>query len=95
MIAIPNKENDMGVYIPRAVKPTDCEYCLFNTRGGKCYLTAHDLTINDCPLIEIDLVRCGECKYAKGYENGWWCRRHCNQTEPTDFCSYGERRADE
>jgi len=43
----------MGVYIPRAVKPTDCEYCLFNTRGGKCYLTAHDLTINDCPLIEI------------------------------------------
>ena len=44
----------------------------------------------------LDLVRCGECKwYDKDFKGcnirdsyGW-------EYKPTDFCSYGERRADE
>ena len=51
----------------------------------------------NCPLIEI--VRCKDCK--------WWNEDHkiggeglCENnifgwSRPTDFCSYGERRADE
>ena len=49
----------------------------------------------NCPLIEIDLVRCGECKYFD-YDYGW-CKRPKKMSfiaEPTDFCSYGERNED-
>ena len=44
-------------------------------------------------LPTIDLVRCGECKRRK--KNGF-CLEH-NRYEKNDdnFCSYGERRADE
>ena len=39
-------------------------------------------------IIEIDLVRCGECVwYEKPY-----CRWHNIDNKPTDFCSYAERR---
>lgn len=47
-------------------------------------------------LSAIDLVRCGECKYFD-YDDAV-CRRPKKLSfiaEPTDFCSYGERRADE
>ena len=49
--------------------------------------------VEDAPTI--DLVRCGECEwYDKDFKDcnirdsyGW-------EYKPTDFCSYGERRAD-
>ena len=43
---------------------------------------------------QIDLVRCGECKWL-GVDDGmpfcyWWLR----EIEPDVFCSYGERRSE-
>ena len=43
---------------------------------------------------DLDLVRCGECRHYEREEcrfDPFWERA----TEPTDFCSYGERRADD
>lgn len=55
-------------------------------------------------IIEIDLVRCGECKYYYPYKHydgrilGYHCQAPNQQTdflEPTHYCGFGERRADE
>lgn len=51
---------------------------------------------NILDMPTIDIVRCGECRYFD-YDDGV-CRRPKKLSfiaEPTDFCSYGERRADE
>jgi len=75
-----------------------------------CMVSGKDIahihgTPTDCPLIEIDLVRCGECKWwvkdgndSFGY--AMFCEHDCSLggqgiKKPTDFCSYGERRTDE
>lgn len=94
----------MGVYIPNVEMPKNCFQCSFND-GIYCALIDNDtdafisedptkvLTkrLDNCPLIEI--VRCGECKFFD-YDDGV-CRRPKKLSfiaEPTDFCSYGERR---
>ena len=97
----------MGVYIPNMSKPTECESCPFADSIGSfmphtCGLTnitlADDFARMDCPLIEIDLVRCEECRYHD--EDGWGygnCQRPSVdylRTADEDFCSYGERRAE-
>ena len=89
----------MGVYIPNMEKPKDCKECQWHLDfyiedeqvGGLCTITEKDDRENTCPLIEIDIVRCGECAW---YEKPS-CRWHNIDNKPTDFCSYGERRADE
>ena len=45
----------------------------------------------------IDLVRCEECKYGTklATTNKITCKLDRQFWEKTDFCSYGERRADE
>lgn len=83
----------MGVYIDK-FEPKNGLYQIdqgkihkFKGKGG---------TVRVYPIQEIDLVRCGECKwYDKDFKDcnirdsyGW-------EYKPTDFCSYGERRADE
>lgn len=91
----------MGVYIPNMEKPKFCkceEYNCFawDDEKYKCKITEWK---KPCPLIEIDLVRCGECKHHD--EDGWGygnCQRPSVdylRTADEDFCSYGERRADE
>ena len=42
----------------------------------------------------IDIVRCGECKWAKANGTYQWCGRLDSTARITldDFCSYGERR---
>lgn len=98
------EENDMGVYIPNMEKPKECGGCQFNVNqmGGsyewqECVLLNEDITHfdiarDDCPLIEIDLVRCGECKQL---DHTKWCDLFLHYMNDDDFCSYGERRADE
>ena len=83
MIAIPNMD-----------KPKDCQACPIFLW---CY-TANDWKgYEHCSLIEI--VRCGECIHHD--EDGWGygeCKRPSVvylRTADEDFCSYGERRADE
>ena len=41
----------------------------------------------------IDIVRCGECKWAKANGTYKWCGRLDSTARITadDFCSYGER----
>lgn len=90
MIAIPNmdKPNCQKCIEDCLNIPLDCypdEYGE-NRKGEKIV----------CQLIEI--VTCGECKWwnrdYKTESNGLCERNICGFTEPTDFCSYGERRSD-
>jgi len=106
------------IAIPNMSKPKSCWEC-FNADCDHWGEHGYDNSA-DCPLIEIDLVRCGECKwYVPRHieENGiecagqciWhiglktYCDAHDRENpedrprmiifrEPTDFCSYGERR---
>ena len=90
--------DDMGVYVNEDM-PKDCYTCFcYETEFNMCSLTGKRLDNirirpDDCPLIEIDIVRCGEC--ARRKKNGF-CLEH-NRYERNDdgFCNYGERRADE
>ena len=92
MIAIPNMD-----------KPKRCLECwsglaiAINCEAGTGFHNPDgELIPPDCPLIEIDLVRCGECKWGnKDNEGTLWCEHAIGGImKPTDFCSYGERRAD-
>lgn len=51
---------------------------------------------DECPLIEVDLVRCGECNRSAIDDGGnTYCLWLGALRKPTDFCSYGERRTDD
>jgi len=87
----------MGVYIPNMSKPITCEECPFADSIGAfmphtCGLTnitlADDFARMDCPLIEIDLVRCGECMHYTDHD----CPIDWESLTVNGFCSYGERR---
>lgn len=88
----------MGVYIKGINKPescNDCPLCGYDERQSMLFCRVdnadieQDIRRDDCPLIEIDLVRCGECIFAD--ENN-----HCEYGElwnyNADFCSHGIRR---
>ena len=87
----------MGVYIRDMEKPTQCYDCrLISSDGLYCRMTHNNVdwskVNSDCPLIEI--VECKDCKHYQREEcrlDPFWEK----DTEPTDFCSKGERRADE
>lgn len=66
--------------------------------------------IERCKTVDaVEVVRCAECKYSFQTEDGMVrCSFHSERNdfddrgsshnvwmEPTDFCSYGERRTDE
>lgn len=40
-------------------------------------------------VLTIDIVRCGDCKHWNEFT--YVCDRHFINSEPYDFCSYGER----
>ena len=84
----------MSILIKGMSKPKTCDDCIVPL--SKCdYLQKR---ADDCPLIEIDLVRCGECKYAKyKIEEAEYVKCMITQlfVSKSDFCSYGERRADD
>ena len=87
----------MGVYIPNMEKPKDCFECILADKhlNVLCEVEYNcRLEATECPLIEIDLVRCGECKWFINEGSVTICDTHETYIEPTDFCSYGERRAD-
>lgn len=71
---------------------------------AKEYGGYYEDTVYAVPLADIDeapsidLVRCGECKWAKANGTYQWCGRLDSTARITadDYCSYGERRvADE
>ena len=75
----------MGLYIKNMQKPKKGEVIAFD--GENAVYTDDDMKVHKYPLIEIDLIRCGECAW---YEKPH-CRWHNIDNKPTDFCSYGER----
>lgn len=99
MIAIPNMEKPSCCGL--------CQLCLNDSRIANGYCMFFHRTVNmmeldkACPLIEI--ATCGECKYMRKYAlrsdepTGIWCHRWSIPRLVTDddFCSYGERRADD
>lgn len=85
-----------GVYIKNMQKPKKGEVIAFD--GENAVYTDDNMKVHKCPLIEIDLVRCGECKYwHKNRKEGDDIPVHdaCYDFTVDDFCSYGERRSDE
>ena len=90
----------MGVYNPKKKMPTSCYMCwdsLYCEYKIKNPVKMAQGRADDCPLIEI--VPCKECKWfiEQGEGNFGKCKyrtRPILYCLPTDFCSYGERRAE-
>ena len=95
----------MGVYIKDMGMPKTCFEC-FNLEGCK-YIPRWFTTEQAeefckgrpkrCLLIEIDLVRCEECKHWHKNDELTYCDKndYGYGYKANDFCSYGERRTDE
>ena len=80
------------IAIPNAEIPDDAVNVELAFRDEDGHIVWH---LFDLPLI--DIVTCGECKY---YNDDICDHPRCEVgdtlgTEPTDYCSYGERRTNE
>lgn len=79
----------------------------FEDDNGQPYLYLCDVMAvftdeEELPSIQPEIVRCGECKWFQcnmspdGYlpqgVDEFECRHWCGSCDPTDFCSYAERR---
>lgn len=58
--------------------------------------------INCAPTIDaVPVVRCKDCRYetsnqhARELTGQYWCKHKLQPCNADDFCSYGERRADD
>lgn len=96
----------MGVYIKGAKKPTECRMCIFiepSLKNGKgewshrCFLTLKPIEESECPLIEMDIVRCGECKYyePKDKSRPFDCYKGMLNVFENDWCNRGKRKENE
>ena len=58
-----------------------------------CYADLEAFVETICESEYIDIVRCGECKWAKANGTYQWCGRLDSTARITadDFCSYGSR----
>ena len=95
----------MGIYIEGLDKQVQKgAESITVTFWDKDELIINEYDIGDMSKVtDLDLVRCGECKYWDGIE----CQNDRASTDleggaeyalyrdDTDFCSYGERRTDE
>lgn len=79
------------IAIPNMSKPKDCYECPIAKSYLDCLMekkyTCPIGHADDCPLIEIDLVKCEECEWSNG---------ECSVGERYQGgCTFGERRADD
>lgn len=88
----------MGIYIKNEEMPESCYECAYSVeKDGICSITeggcdwGHSRPPH-CPLEEIDLVRCGECKHLKADGTCDMFADDNIRPSASDFCSYGERR---
>ena len=84
----------MGVYIKDMEKPKSCAECEL---WSLCFYPKapreiDDRVMPDCPIEEVDLVRCGECKHLKADGTCDIFADDNIRPSASDFCSYGERR---
>ena len=103
MIVIPNMEKPKNCF---QCSFNDGIYCALIDNDTDAFISEDPTKVSTkrldtCPLIEI--ITCGECKHMRKYAlrsdepTGIWCHRWSVPRLVTDddFCSYGERRADE
>ena len=84
----------MGVFIKNMEKPKSCAECelwslCFYPKAPK---EIDDRVMPDCPLEEIDIVRCGECKHLKADGTCDMFADKNIRPSASDFCSHGERK---
>lgn len=91
----------MGIYIdgldmPKKEPLPECHDLIIGT-DGKVFIYGN--FEDEFKAEQIDLVRCGECKWSYTDERDglMWCKVHMShyRVNADHFCSYGERRADE
>lgn len=92
----------MSIILKGINMPISCEKCplcydyLYCSIDDNLRMFLYSRNPN-CPLIETDLVTCGDCKYWDKAVNGHLtiedhlCRRSLRWTLNTDYCSDGER----
>ena len=73
----------------------DCKDCKTNVRDCKYdyVYTKMDFCgwLDDAPTVDaVPVVRCKDC--TEYQQNFHWCRLHDGEMQPTDYCSYGERK---
>ena len=88
----------MGLFIPNMQKPKKGEVIAFD--GEYAVYTDDDMQVHRYPLIEIDLVRCKECKRCEERTtlNGLsflYCLKMEVSVGSDQYCYWGERRTDE
>lgn len=73
---------------------TCISYCLL-TEWRIALSNRDDMKLPSCPLVEI--VTCRECIHFEDAKDDicGYCYEHERDIKDNDFCSYGERRADE
>ena len=93
----------MGVYIPNMKSMfKTCGDCPLDVPNCRLWEELENLNTErhpNCPLIEIDLVRCKDCKHYDTESRTFPCCTDIfgavRYMEADGFCSKGERRADE
>lgn len=104
----------MGVYIPNVKRPHSCRMCpnpvcipdwINNTMDALDFIMIRrhehpDSRADDCPIEEIDLVRCGECNRCEERTtlNGLpflYCLKMEVSVGSDQYCYWGERRTNE
>ena len=71
-------------------------YILLNTAWLAPSLVPVDEAIDMAiKALQVDIVRCKECKYFSVIEDYFMCGVWSNVTNEDEFCSYGERRSDD
>ena len=105
----------MSVVIKEMEMPEYCLDCYFAERYPHdnyasifCHITSEDVSKcargrmrgNDCPLVEVEIIRCKDCVHCrKGFnlenEPYYYCYEWDSGVEEDGFCSDAERRTDE
>lgn len=50
--------------------------------------------LKSLPAVDaVPVVRCRDCNEYQ--QNFHWCKLHDGEMQPTDYCSYGERREED
>lgn len=83
----------------RLIYDEDCKDLMYVMCAGqdKAFVRAMEQVIADCPSADaVPVVRCGECvEYRNGdcyHPLAYGMGSMLRGLEPTDFCSYGERK---
>ena len=84
----------MADMISREALVDKSEILYQHTASGKIipWSAVRVCAINNTPVVDaVEVVRCKDCRSYLEEEDGW-CLEMDRSINPTDFCSYGEKR---